>query len=63
MYRVGDKVRVFMDCFSLHTETGIISNAEFIPDKNKFIYSVTFNNGGKVSVGEESIMEGENDGL
>ena len=40
MYRVGDRVKVFMDCFSLHTEKGIICNVKFLPDKNEFIYLV-----------------------
>lgn len=45
MYRVGDRVKVFMDCFSLHTEKGIICNVKFLPDKNKFIYLVALDNG------------------
>ena len=57
MYRVGDRVKVFMDCFSLHTEKGIIYNVKFLPDKNKFIYLVALDNGeGGVVVGEESII-------
>lgn len=58
MYRVGDRVKVFMDCFSLHTEPGIISYVEFI-------YLVTLDNGtGDIAAGEESILKGDsNDGL
>ena len=65
MYHVGDRVKVFMDCFSLHTEPGIISYVEFIPDKNEFIYLVTLDNGtGDIAAGEESILKGDsNDGL
>lgn len=60
MYRVGDRVKVFMNCFSLRTEKGIISNVKFIPDKNEFIYLVALDNGeGGVLVGEESILKGE----
>ena len=58
MYRVGDRVKVFMNCFSLHTETGIISNVKFLPDKNEFIYLVALDNGeGRVLVREESILK------
>lgn len=63
MYCVGDRVKVFMNCFSLHTEKGIISNVKFLPDKNEFIYLVALDNEeGGVLVGEESILKGENDG-
>lgn len=58
MYRVGDRVKFFTDCFSLHTETGIISNVKFLPDKNEFIYLVALDNGkGEMLVREEDIMK------
>lgn len=60
MYRVGDRVKVFVNCFSIHTEKGIISNVKFLPDKNEFIYLVALDNGkGGVLVGEESILKGD----
>lgn len=58
MYRVGDRVKVFMDCFSLHTEPGIISYVKFLPDKNEFGYLVTLDNGkGKVLVEDKDIIK------
>ena len=58
MYRVGNRVKIFMDCFSLRTETGIISNVKFLPDKNEFIYLVALDNGkGGVLVREDDIMK------
>ena len=58
MYRVGDRVKVVIDCFSLHTEKGIICNVKFLPDKNEFIYLVSLDNGaGGVVVGEEDIIK------
>lgn len=57
MYRVGDRVKVVMDCFSLHTEKGIICNVKFLPNKNESIYLVSLDNGEEgVVVGEESII-------
>lgn len=58
MYRVGDRVKIFVNCFSTHTETGIISNVKFLPDKNEFIYLVALDNGqGGVLAREEDIMK------
>lgn len=58
MYRVGSRVKIFPDCFSLRTETGIISNVKFLPDKNEFIYLVALDNGkGEMLVSEDDIMK------
>lgn len=59
MYRVGDRVKIFVNCLSTHTETGIISHVKFLPDKNEVYYLVTLDNGNRtVLVGEsEAMME------
>lgn len=58
MYRIGDRVKIFVNCFSTHTETGIISHVKFLPDKNKFCYLVALDNGNSgVLVREEDIMK------
>lgn len=58
MYCIGTRVKIFIDCFYAHTETGIISYVKFLPDKNGFGYLVTLDNGkGKVLVEDEDIIK------
>ena len=58
MYRIGDRVKIFVNCFSTHTETGIISHVKFLPDKNEFCYLVALDNGNRgVLVREKDIMK------